>query len=277
MRLRLSAFIAALLGAFLSLAAPASADDPGAVIKEIKARGALNYPVMSGEEPDFIKDPKTGEWTGNYADMGKDIADLLGVKVNWVETTWGNLAADFQAGRLDVVFGVNPNPQRGLVVDYVMEPVVVGVWTVLARDGFKAENWRDLNKPEVRIAVQSGSTMQTIAEALTPQATIVRVKNRDQAVLEMQSKRVDAIILADQNSAQLATAGLGKVIVPKPVLQNPAMAAVPRKDGNAGFINFLANWSMRQRTLGLSCARFTKYAKERGIDLSLVNESGKFC
>ncbi|WP_025038610.1 transporter substrate-binding domain-containing protein [Bradyrhizobium sp. DOA9] len=277
MRFRLSAFIAALLVAFGNLAVPASAEDPGAVIKEIQKRGVLNYPAMSGEEPDFIKNPTTGDWSGTYADMGKDIAELLGVKVNWVETTWGNLAADFQAGRLDVAFGVNPNPKRGVVVDYVFEPVVEGIWTILARDGFEPKTWRDLNKPDVRIAAQSGSAMQTIAETLTPQAKLVFVKTRDQAVLEMQSKRVDAIILADQNAAQLTKVGIGKAIVPTPVLRNPVMAALPRKDGNAGFINFLANWSMQQRTLGLSCARFTKYLSERGIDLSLVPQSGKYC
>ncbi|RDV04668.1 transporter substrate-binding domain-containing protein [Undibacter mobilis] len=277
MRLKVFAFLAALLVGTMNLVSLASAADPSAVINAIKQRGALNYPVMSGEEPDFIKDPKTGDWTGIYPDWGRQIADLLGVKINFVETTWGNLAADFQAGRLDMAFGVNPNPKRGLVVDYVMEPIVEGVWTITAREGFEPKTWRDLNKPEVRIAAQSGSTMQVIAETMAPKAKIILVKNRDQAVLEMQSKRVDAILLADQNSAQLHKAGLGKAIVPTPVLRNPMMTAVPRKEGNEGFMNLLANWSMQQRTLGLSCAHITKYMQERGIDLSVVPQSGKYC
>jgi polar amino acid transport system substrate-binding protein len=272
--------VLALLAAFaiLALAPPAAhATDPSLVINEIKQRGVLHYPVMSGEEPDFIKDPATGEWSGFYPDWGRQIADLLQVKIEFVETTWGNLAADFQAGRLDLAFGVNPNPKRGLVVDYVLEPIVEGVWTVLARDGFDAKSWRDLNKPEVRLVAQSGSTMQVIAETMAPQASIVLVKNRDQAVLELRSGRADAIVLADQNAAQLHKAGIGHAIVPVPVLRNPMMTAVPRKDGNQGFINLLANWSMQQRTLGLSCALITKYMAQRGIDLSVVPQSGKYC
>ncbi len=237
----------------------------------------LRYPVMSGEEPDFIKDPATGEWSGFYPDWGRQIAELLQVKIEFVETTWGNLSADFQTGRLDLAFGVNPNPKRGLVVDYVLEPIVEGVWTILARDGFDAKTWRELNKPEVRLAAQSGSTMQVIAETMAPLATLVLVKNRDQAVLEMRSGRIDAIVLADQNAAQLHKAGIGKAIVPTPVLRNPMMTAVARKDGNQGFINLLANWSMQQRTLGLSCALITKYMTQRGIDLSVVPQSGKYC
>lgn len=272
--------VLALLAAFTILAsAPpaAHATDPSLVINEIKQRGVLRYPVMSGEEPDFIKDPSTGEWSGFYPDWGRQIAELLQVKIEFVETTWGNLAADFLAGRLDLAFGVNPNPKRGLVVDYVLEPIVEGVWTVLARDGFEPKSWRDLNKPEVRLVAQSGSTMQVIAETMAPQATIVLVKNRDQAVLELRSGRGDAIVLADQNAAQLHKAGVGHAIVPNPVLRNPMMTAVPRKDGNQGFINLLANWSMQQRTLGLSCALITKYMAQRGIDLSVVPQSGKYC
>lgn len=272
--------LAALIAAFAFLAqppSPAHAGDPSGVINEIKQRGTLRYPVMSGEEPDFIRDPATGNWTGFYPDWGRQIADLLGVKIEFVETTWGNLAADFQAGRLDLAFGVNPNPKRGLVVDYVLEPIVEGVWTILARKDFDAKSWRDLNKPEVRLVSQSGSTMQVIAETMAPNATHVLVKNRDQAVLEIQSGRADAIVLADQNAAQLHKAGVGIALVPQPVLRNPMMTAVPRKEGNEGFMNLLANWSMQQRTLGLSCALITKYMQQRGIDLSVVPQSGKYC
>jgi polar amino acid transport system substrate-binding protein len=274
---RLVLALTAAFALFASVLSVAHATDPSLVINEIKQRGVLHYPVMSGEEPDFIKDPATGEWSGFYPDWGRQIADLLQVKIEFVETTWGNLAADFQAGRLDLAFGVNPNPKRGLVVDYVLEPIVEGVWTVLARDGFDAKSWRDLNKPEVRLIAQSGSTMQVIAETMAPQASIVLVKNRDQAVLELRSGRADAIVLADQNAAQLHKAGIGHAIVPVPVLRNPMMTAVPRKDGNQGFINLLANWSMQQRTLGLSCALITKYMAQRGIDLSVVPQSGKYC
>lgn len=277
MRQKILGIATAVLVSLSGFTAPAVAEDPAAAINAIKERGQLNYPVMSGEEPDFIKDPQTGDWTGIYPDWAKQMADLLGVKVNFVETTWGNLAADFQAGRLDLAFGVNPNPKRGLVVDYVMEPIVEGVWTILARDGFEPKTWRELNDPSVRLAAQSGSTMQVIAETMAPNATIVLVKNRDQAVLEMQSKRIDAILLADQNTAQLHKAGIGKAIVPEPVLRNPMMTAVARKDGNAGLMNLIANWSMQQRTLGLSCAHITKYMQERGIDMSVVPQSGKYC
>ena len=38
---------------------------------------AQRGPEVAGEEPDFIKDPATGEWSGFYPDWGRQIADLL--------------------------------------------------------------------------------------------------------------------------------------------------------------------------------------------------------
>lgn len=38
--------------------------DPNATLDRIKASGVLTFFVMVGEEPGYIKDPVTGEWSG---------------------------------------------------------------------------------------------------------------------------------------------------------------------------------------------------------------------
>ena len=48
------------------------AADPSLVINEIRERGVLRYPVMAGEEPDFIRDPATGDWSGARATGGAE-------------------------------------------------------------------------------------------------------------------------------------------------------------------------------------------------------------
>jgi polar amino acid transport system substrate-binding protein len=256
---------------------PALAADPFTVINRIKERGTLNYPVMLSEEPGFIKDPRTGEWSGFFYEWGQDIAKLLEVELVPFETTWGNLAADFQAGNIDLAIGLNPNPSRGLVVDYVYGSIVEGVWALVARDGFAPETWAEMNNPEARIAVQKGGTMQVIAEAVIPDATIVVVPTRDQAILELQSGRVDAMIISDQDAALLHSQGIGKAIVPSPAIKNPMTIGVRREEGNEGFQNFLSNWMSQQGALGLACSKITQSLKSRGIDLSVVPQSGKYC
>jgi polar amino acid transport system substrate-binding protein len=276
----MTAIAAAVIGTatlFGPATVPARADDPSLVLNRIKESGKLKFPVMGSEEPGYIKDPRTGEWTGFYVDWGKDIANLLGVKLEYVETTWGNLAADFQSGKVDLAVALNPNPRRGLVVDYVHGAIVEGIWALAARPDYAPKTWREMDTKEARIAVQKGSTMQVIAESVIPKATIVVVPTRDQAILELQSGKVDAIILADQDAALLDSKGLGKAVVPTPVLRNPATIGIRREAGNEGYANFLANWMSQQNSLGLSCSRITRYMLERGIDMKVVPQSGKYC
>jgi len=269
--------------AFLALVAavvaqPARADDnnPSTVLDRIKASGVLKIPVMVGEEPGYIKDPATGAWTGFYVDYLTDVANVLGVKVEPVETTWGNLAADFQANKIDVAIGVNPNPKRGLVVDYLWEPLFTDAWAVLTPPGKPVKTWAELNDPSKTVVAQKGSTMQVVAEALLPKANIVPVEDRNLALLELQAGRADAVVFAIFDAIQIDLKGVGDVSLPEPVLRNPATLAVARQPGNAGYINFLTNWVQQQRSLGLAQARLAKAWEDRGIDLSVLPDGFSF-
>ncbi|WP_245491377.1 transporter substrate-binding domain-containing protein, partial [Mesorhizobium sp. M2A.F.Ca.ET.037.01.1.1] len=247
----------------------ARAEDRSLVLDRIKASGKLKFPVMVAEEPGYIKD----EWSGFFVDWGKDIAGLMGVQIEYYETTWGNLAADFQAGKIDLAVALNPNPRRGLVVDYVPGAIVEGIWALVARPGFEPKSWREMDTKEARVAVQKGGTMQVIAESVIPNATIVVVPSRNQAILELQSGKVDAIIIADEDAAFLDSNSIGKAVVPMPVLRNPSTIAIRREPSNAGFANFLANWMVAAEFAGSRLL----VQLERGIDMKVVPQSGKYC
>jgi polar amino acid transport system substrate-binding protein len=269
------AFLALVVAA---VAQPARADDnnPSTVLDRIKASGVLKIPVMIGEEPGYIKDPATGAWTGFYVDYLTDVANVLGVKIEPVETTWGNLAADFQSNKIDVAIGVNPNPKRGLVVDYLWEPLFTDAWAVLTPPGKPVKTWAELNDPSKTVVAQKGSTMQVVAEALMPKANIVPVEDRNLALLELQAGRADAVVFAIFDAIQIDLKGVGDVSLPEPVLRNPATLAVARQPGNAGYINFLTNWVQQQRSLGLAQARLAKAWEDRGIDLSVLPDGFSF-
>jgi polar amino acid transport system substrate-binding protein len=266
-------FMAALTIGLGLLTAPiaASADDnPSAVIDQIRASGVLKVPVMTGEEPGYIKDPATGQWSGFYYEFLGEIATQLGVKLEPVETTWGNLAADFQSNKIDIAIGVNPNPKRGLVVDYLWEPLFTDAWAVLTPPGKPVKTWAELNAPDKTVVVQKGSTMQVVAEALLPKAKITPVEDRGLALMELQAGRADGVVLSVFDALQITNQKIGNVSLPEPILRNPATLAVARKPGNAGFINFLTNWILQERSLGLAQGKLARSWEARGIDLSIL-------
>ncbi|TPL91525.1 transporter substrate-binding domain-containing protein [Mesorhizobium sp. B2-3-12] len=266
-------FMAALTIGLGLLTAPvaASADDnPSAVIDQIRASGVLKVPVMTGEEPGYIKDPATGQWSGFYYEFLGEIATQLGVKLEPVETTWGNLAADFQSNKIDIAIGVNPNPKRGLVVDYLWEPLFTDAWAVLTPPGKPVKTWAELNSPDKTVVVQKGSTMQVVAEALLPKAKVTPVEDRGLALMELQAGRADGVVLSIFDALQITNQKIGNVSLPEPILRNPATLAVARKPGNAGYINFLTNWILQERSLGLAQGKLARSWEARGIDLSIL-------
>lgn len=248
----------------------AQAEDPSLTLNNIRSSGVLKFPVIIGEEPSYIKNPDTGEWSGFYVEWGQEIAEILGVELEFVETTWGNLAADFQARKVDIAIGLNPNPQRGLVVDYTTTPLFYGPWTIVATAEFNKNSWAELNDPSVRLAVQKGSTMQVVAEALTPKAEIIVVGTRPLGVLEIKSGRADAMLLASFDAVQVAPEVQGRVFVPTPALVNTAVIGVRREDGNAGWLNWLENWTSQQRSLGLAQGKLAASFEKAGLDLSVL-------
>ncbi|HEY9212665.1 MAG TPA: transporter substrate-binding domain-containing protein [Ancylobacter sp.] len=248
----------------------ADAADPNLVLDRIRKSGELRVPVMVGEEPGYIRDRNTGAWGGFYMDWANDIATVLGVKAVPVETTWGNLAADFQANKIDIAFGLNPNPKRGLVVDYLSVPLFTDAWAIVTKPGFTKKTWKELNDPSVRIVVQKGGTMQVVAEALTPKATITPVEDRPLGVMELQSDRADVMIVAIFDAVEIAKQIKGQITLPTPMLRNPATIGVRREEGNEGYENWLTNWVNQQRALGLAQGKLQQAFEKHGIDLSML-------
>ena len=251
-------------------------DDPGAVLDRIRDSGVLRVPVMIGEEPGYIRDPDTGAWDGFYIAYAEGIAGVLDVDLELVETTWGNLAADFQAGRLDLALGLNPNPNRGLVVDYLSVPLFTDAWAIVATDAFEASTWADLDSADVTLVAQAGSTMQVVAEAITPNATLTIVETRPLGVLELQAGRADAMLLAIFDAIRVQGEIGGQIIVPEPMLRNPATIGVAREPGNAGYINWLTNWVNQQRSLGLAQGTLREYFEAHGVDMSALPPNFSF-
>jgi polar amino acid transport system substrate-binding protein len=189
---------AAALGALAATgtaAAQAPASSSEATIDRIRRTGVLRIAALPGEMPFFHKDLATGEWSGAAIDMAKSIASAFNAKLEYVESTYGNSVLDLQANKIDLAFALNPTPQRALAIGftraYYMHP-----FGYVARPGFTAKTWDDLNKPEIRVASLIGSLTDVLLARYAPKAQVLGVKDGDAAILLMQAGRADCIIYA---------------------------------------------------------------------------------
>jgi polar amino acid transport system substrate-binding protein len=243
----------ALAGAAAIATSPSAKADtaPESTLERIKKNGVLRVAVIVGQEPYFHKDLASGQWSGACIDMANDIASKLGAKVETLESTWGNQILDLQGGKVDLAFAVNPTPERALVIDF-STPILVHSFTVITKKGFaKPQNWSDIDKPEVKIAVDIGSTHELIARRYCPKATILGFKNRDEAILAVATGRADCNV----SLAVLAVStlkknpNLGELAIPKPLLTLPTNMGI-RAETDRRYKDFLSAWADYNRSLG---------------------------
>ena len=249
-----------------ALASPASAQaGPDNTLDRIRANKVLRIAVLPGELPYFNKDLATGTWSGFSIEMANDIAKLLDVKLEYTESTYGNSILDLQSNKIDLGFALNPTPQRALVVDFTATVFPHPFGAMLK--GIEAKTWADINKPEVRIAVDVGSANEAVARRFAPNATIKSLKSRDEVMLEMSSGRVDCVV----NALVLGLTAIAKnpnlgtyKILQTPAVAIPSSMAV-RREPDKRWRDFLSVWVDYNRGIGQMREWFVK-----GLSLSGV-------
>jgi len=239
------------LAAAVQVAGPAAAQNAAAesTFDRIRRTRKLRIAGIVGTEPYYHRDIVSNTWTGFCVSMGQDLAKSMEAELEISETTWGNAVLDLQSNKIDIMFGLSPTPSRALVVEFTT-PIMNNTFTIIARSGFEPKTWDDLNKPEVRVAVDIGSSHDLYARRALPKCTLVALKTPDDATLAVQSGRADCVIqviLLSMTSVK-KNPKVGKLIVPTPVVAQPTAAGV-RVDADQRFLNFVNNWLEYNRSL----------------------------
>ncbi len=230
----------------LAAASPTRAQAPSgseSTFDRIRRTKVMRVAGLMGEEPYFSKNLASGQWSGFCIAFARDIARQLGAEIEVVESTWGNSVLDLQANKVDISFGLNPTPQRALVIDF-SRPLFHNAFVVVTRKEFKPATWEDLNKPEVRIAVDIGSSHETIARRFAGRATITGFRTRDEAILAAASGRADcfvATIILGLTSLK-KNPQLGNFVMPLPAVRS-AVSAGMRIEPDKRFRDFVSTWA----------------------------------
>jgi polar amino acid transport system substrate-binding protein len=212
-------------------------------INRISRTKVLRIAALPGEAPYFNKDISSGAWSGMCIEMAKDIAGVFDGQVEYLESTYGNSVLDLQANKIDLAFALNPTPKRALVIDFT-HPFYLHGFGMVGAKGFHASNWADLDKPEVKIAVDIGSVHELAAHRFASKATIIGLKARDDCILAVQSGRADCVILAVNLglTAVQKNPALGEFqMLHQPRIQLPTCMGV-RMEADKRWRDFLNAW-----------------------------------
>jgi len=99
-----------------------------------------------------------GKLTGAFVNAGNMLAaDLLDVKITWIEARWDTFIAGLQSGKFDVVISnVARRPNRATSV-WFTKPIAIGSQALLVRKSSGPLQLSDIDTPDNTIVVRMGS------------------------------------------------------------------------------------------------------------------------
>ena len=199
MRYRL---ILAAAAAFLTAQATARA---AAVLDAIHARGTLLVGTTGDYKPFSFRNPD-GSYQGADVVMAGRLAQRLGVRLQFVQTSWGKLMADFTARKFDIaVGGVTILPPRAAVGDFTQPTYVDGKRPVaLCTERSRFVSIAAIDRPEVSVVVNPGATNEQFARANFPHATLVVHADNPTVPDEILAGRADVFVTDGIEVAHIA-------------------------------------------------------------------------
>jgi polar amino acid transport system substrate-binding protein len=254
--------VAASLGGFAKAALAASSLD------RVKSLGVLRIGAVADGAPYYQKSLVNGTWRGFYIDICQKLADDLGVKLAITETTWGNSVLDLQAEKIDVFFGLNVTPERQKVIDF-SGPVFNNAFSLIVRKGVPGKSWEDFNKPEMRIAVDAGSSHDSAVARHAPKAEVARLKTASDATAALQAGRADAqcLVLILSLSLRAKNPSIGELVLPTPLDSSTSNAGF-RREQDPAWRDYVTKWIVANRDNG-----FVKSTIVKNMALVGVKES----
>ncbi len=246
----------------------AAAQTAGAsTLARVRAAGKMRVAALVGEPPYFAKSALTGEWTGACVDMAKDIAQLLEVEIEFVDSTYGNSVIQLQTDKVDIAMSLTPTPVRSLSINFSKSYFLHG-YGLVAPDDVNISTWAELNNPDVRVAVDLGSTQEMAARRFAPRANITAFATRDEVMLALQTNRVDCAVFAALlgMTAVKKNPAIGKFsMLTEPVIGLPACLAIPKEE-NQDWKTFLDVWVEYNRGIGQMTEWLTNGMKLAGVE-----------
>jgi len=237
------------------LAGPVSADDinkqlaKSSTIDKVMRKGTLRVGLASFV-PWAMQDKK-GEWIGFEVDVAKQLAEDMGVKIEFVPTKWEGLIPSLLTGKFDLIIaGMTGTPQRALKINFTAPYDYAGMNVVVHKDFMAGvTHYMDLDKKSNTIVSRVGTTGGTLAKETYKNAKIRLFPDEGPMVQELLNGKATALLATAPQPAQLAAKYPDTlVLLDENLVQQPICMGVPKGDPDT--MAYLNNWITYVRNNG---------------------------
>lgn len=271
-----------ILAAGISLAGAGVAyADP--VWDRIESSGSIVCGAIPNDPVGSWYDRQTGEWEGYEIDLCRAIAADLStemgkeIKLEFRETSWKTVVLDIQSNKIDIWPGMSATPEREKALSMIGPMYGLAFCGVTSKSFTFDGTWEGLNKPEVRVATVTGTSLETAFKTFAPNATHVTLTEYAEVTLAVQSGRADimgADALRCLNVNKNAGDAFGEIVFPSPVQSMGSSAGVIKQADKLA--PWLKDWSEEKQASGEVKAIFMKVLDSAGFDTSIIPPEVQF-
>ncbi|MDE0852766.1 transporter substrate-binding domain-containing protein [Yoonia sp.] len=211
------------------------------VIETIKQDGVIRI-GLSVFTPWSMRDIN-GELIGFELDVGRALAEDMGVEVEFVPTAWDGIIPQLVSGNFDVIIsGMSITPARNLTINF-SNPYAYSGLTVLANtamtEGFTLD---DYNSADVTFAARRGATPATVIAQLFPEATLLLFDEDGAATQEVLNGNAHATMSAEPTPSIEARRYPDTLSVPFDQTFLATGEGFALRKGDPDALNYFNNW-----------------------------------
>lgn len=243
----------AALGATLALgsALPASAQQAAralteeSVITRIQEDGVIRI-GLSLFVPWSMRDVN-GELIGFELDVGRQLAEDMGVEVEFVPTAWDGIIPALLAGNFDVIIsGMSWTAQRNLTVNFTDPYAYSGLAILANREMTEGMTMEDYNSPDVTFAARRGATPAVVIAERFPEAQLLLFDEDGASTQEVLNGNAHATMASQPTPNREAGRNPDTLYVPFDTLFDPRGEAFALRRGDPDALNYFNNWIAQQ-------------------------------
>ena len=171
---------------------------------QIQASERSNQILTSGEVkvciwPDYYtityRNPRTQVLEGIDIDMAKALAQHLGVKLTFVESSFSQLVANLKNNRCDIAMhGVGVRDSRKSHMEFSQPYLASGIYAVGTKEHDRIQRWEDIDQHGNVAVVQKGTYMEPVTKAAFKKADVAVVDSFKAREQEVMSGRADVFM-----------------------------------------------------------------------------------
>ncbi|KFJ09828.1 bacterial extracellular solute-binding s, 3 family protein [Delftia acidovorans] len=192
---RVLAHLAAAAGLLLCLVQWSGCAEAGEVLDRIAATDALRVCIWPDYYGITFRDARTGRLTGIDAELSVELAKDLGVRVQYVDSSFPRLIPDLLESRCDVaMFAVGILAQRQKQQRFTRPYLSSDIYGVTTKSNQTVQSWADIDQPGVQVAVQRGTFMEPVMRETLRHARLVPIEPPQSREKELMAGRVDVFM-----------------------------------------------------------------------------------